>query len=96
MDDNMRSRLDNVAAVHKLAIEGLHFGECDINEYIPADISMRILKCLTYYKGKENKVKIWEYVSMKEYINSKIRESQNKKIINEIHNRTNLILKNNS
>lgn len=56
----------------------------------------KVLKVLRSYQGKENIVKIWEYISIKLYLNSNpLNESFKAKLTAEIKNYSNLMLKNN-
>ena len=59
-------------------------------------IPLRILEGLAHYKGKENIVKVWEYLSTKEYSSAFTERSQiNSRTLAEIKNHSNLLLKNN-
>jgi hypothetical protein len=84
----------NTAALYEFAT----IGEDTSSVYERKNIGLpaRILETIRNYKGKENINQVWKYVSLKEYVNSFTEnDSFEKKIIAEIKNYSNLMLKNN-
>lgn len=84
----------NIASLHEFVTIGKEYSNAFEHKTISEPI--RVLNTLKNYEGEQNLVKIWEYISMKEYIDAfPQNSSQRNHITAEIKNYSNLILKDN-